>query len=72
MKTKRIKNITRYSYKAGQPFNGYRLAVSRNRKAFIKYFSDRKYGSAEEALKAALACKEEYLAKLAAETVTES
>ena len=42
MKTKRIKNITRYSYKNGHPFNGYRFAVSKNRQIHTKYFPDRK------------------------------
>lgn len=50
MKTR--KNLTRFTYE-NTAFQGWRVCVSRNGKTFVKYFSDKRYGSEEEARTAA-------------------
>jgi len=47
------RNITRYTYETTS-FQGWRVSISRNWNQFVKYFSDRQYGSEEGALKAAI------------------
>jgi len=51
------RNITRYTYETTS-FQGWRLSICRKWNQFTKYFSDRQYGSEEEALKAALEMRE--------------
>lgn len=46
------KNLTRFTYE-NSAFQGWRLCVSRKGKQFVRYFSDKQYGSPEAALKAA-------------------
>ncbi len=53
------KNLTRFTYE-NTAFQGWRLCISREGKTFVKYFSDKKFGSSE----AALAAAEEILAKI--------
>ena len=47
------RNITRYTYETTS-FQGWRLSICRKWNQFTKYFSDRQYGSEEEAFKAAV------------------
>lgn len=53
------KNLTRFTYE-NSAFQGWRLCISRDGHTFVKYFSDRKFGSGE----AALAAAEEALDKI--------
>ncbi len=48
--------ITRFTYEFTS-FQGWRVAINRNKSRFIRYFSDREYGSEEAALQAALAMR---------------
>lgn len=50
MKSKR--NLTRFTYE-NTAFQGWRLCISRGGATFTKYFSDKRYGGARKALKAA-------------------
>ena len=50
MKSK--KNLTRFTYKTAS-YEGWRMNIGRAGATFNKYFSDRKYGSAEASLAAA-------------------
>lgn len=43
------KNLTRFTYETTS-FQGWRLAVCRQGKSFIKYFSDKQFGGSEAAL----------------------
>lgn len=54
---KNQKNLTRFTYET-TAFQGWRLCVSRAGSQFTKYFSDKKYGGARKALKAAKEAKE--------------
>lgn len=47
------KNITRYTYET-TAFQGYRLAICKNKRLFIRYFSDSQYGGEEAALQEAM------------------
>ena len=47
------KNITRYTYET-TAFQGYRLAICKNKLLFTRYFSDSQYGGAEAALQEAM------------------
>ena len=47
------KNITRYTYET-TAFQGYRLAICKNKRLFTRYFSDSQYGGAEAALQEAM------------------
>jgi len=49
---KSIRNLTRMTYET-TAFKGWRLALSSKGTAFIKYFSDRKYGDEKKAFAAA-------------------
>lgn len=49
---KQRKNLTRFTYE-NTAFQGWRLCISREGKTFVKYFSDKKFGSMEAALLAA-------------------
>lgn len=49
---KHRKNLTRFTYE-NTAFQGWRLAICRNGKSFVKYFSDKQFGSGEAALEAA-------------------
>lgn len=60
-----IKNITRFTYVSAS-FQGWRLAVCRYHVHFVRYFSDREYGSSDAALAAALAVREQVYAYLEA------
>lgn len=42
------KNLTRFTYE-NTAFQGWRVCISRNGKTFVKYFSDKRYGSEDEA-----------------------
>ncbi len=63
----RIKNITRYEAGKGRTytFKGYRLCITRQKERFVRYFSDREYGSAPKALSAASAMRRAILTELA-------
>ena len=43
------KNITRYTYETAA-FQGYRLAICKNKRLFTRYFSDSQYGGADAAV----------------------
>lgn len=47
------KNITRYTYQT-TAFQGYRLAICKNKRLFTRYFSDSHYGGADAALQEAI------------------
>jgi len=51
---KSIKNLTRMTYET-TAFKGWRLALSSKGTAFIRYFSDKKYGGEEQSFAAARA-----------------
>lgn len=46
------KNLTRFTYEE-TAFQGWRLAISREGRTFVKYFPDKRFGSGEAALAAA-------------------
>ena len=46
------KNLTRFTYE-NTAFQGWRLAICRNGKSFVKYFSDKQFGSGDAAYEAA-------------------
>lgn len=52
------KNLTRFTYE-NSAFLGWRLYLTRKGKSFVKYFSDKQYGGAKEALAAAEAALDE-------------
>lgn len=54
------KNLTRFAYE-NAAFEGWRLCVSRLGTTFTKYFSDKKYASAQKALTAASKAKDTLL-----------
>lgn len=49
---KHKKNLTRFTYE-NTAFQGWRVCISREGKTFVKYFSDKQFGSGEAALEAA-------------------
>lgn len=49
---RRRKNITRFTYEFTS-FQGWRVTLCRRQEHFTRYFSDKQYGSAEAALRAA-------------------
>ena len=51
-KNKGRKNLSRFTYE-NTSFQGWRLAVCRQGRSFVKYFSDRQYGSSDAAYAAA-------------------
>jgi hypothetical protein len=51
---KSIKNLTRMTYETAA-FLGWRLALSSKGTAFVKYFSDKKYGDEKKSFAAAQA-----------------
>ncbi len=57
------RNITRYTYETTS-FQGWRLSICRRWNQFTKYFSDRQYGSEEEAFQAALQMRDQIYAEL--------
>ena len=59
----RAKNISRYTYKK-TAFQGWRLALRRQGKQFVKYFADRQYEDSTAAFKAAVALRNEMLKEL--------
>ncbi len=59
----RAKNISRYTYKK-TAFQGWRLALRRQGKQFVKYFADRQYEDSTAAFKAAVALRNEILKEL--------
>ncbi len=63
MKLTPYRNITRFTYEFTS-FLGWRVAVCRKQKNFIRYFSDRQYGGKEAALAAALAVRDLLLKEL--------
>lgn len=58
--------ITRYngSKEGRNTFCGWRLCMTRQKEVYVRYFTDRQYGSQEEGLKAALEVRENMLAEL--------
>ena len=54
------KNITRYTYET-TAFQGYRLAICKNKRLFTRYFSDSQYGGAEAALQEAMRVRDNIL-----------
>ncbi len=63
MQTAGFRNITRYTY-ARTAFQGWRVCLSRSRKQFTRYFSDKVYGSEEGSFAAALELRDRLLAEL--------
>lgn len=67
-----MKNITRYD--GGQNpkkgFCGWRLCITRSKEVFVRYFTDREYGSDKASLEAALAMRAEMQDELAKGTKT--
>ncbi len=63
MKLTPLRNITRFTYEF-TAFLGWRVAVCRKQKCFIRYFSDRQYGGEQESLAAALAVRDQLLEEL--------
>ncbi|MBQ3217781.1 MAG: hypothetical protein IJB33_02785 [Akkermansia sp.] len=59
----RAKNISRYTYKK-TAFQGWRLALRRQGKQFVKYFADRQYEDCTAAFKAAVALRNAILKEL--------
>lgn len=59
----RAKNISRYTYKK-TAFQGWRLALRRQGKQFVKYFADKQYENSTAAFKAAVALRNEILNEL--------
>ena len=59
--------ITRYNGVKGtrKSFCGWRLCITRRKEIFVRYFTDRKFGSADAALNAALETREAMLRELA-------
>ena len=60
---KQKKNLTRFTYET-RAFQGWRLCLSREGRTFVKYFSDKKYGSSDLALEAAEQMLEDWKAIL--------
>lgn len=46
------RNLTRFTYE-NTAFQGWRVCICREGKTFVKYFSDKQFGSGEAALEAA-------------------
>ncbi len=63
MKLTPLRNITRFTYEFTS-FLGWRVAICRKQKSFIRYFSDRQYGGEAAALAAALAVRDQLLDEL--------
>ncbi len=63
MKLSPLRNITRFTYEFTS-FQGWRVAICRQHMNFIRYFSDRQYGSEEAALAAALSVRDQLLEEL--------
>ncbi len=63
MKLTPHRNITRFTYEFTS-FQGWRVAICRKQKCFIRYFSDRQYGGEKAALAAALAVRNMLLDEL--------
>lgn len=62
-----MKNITRYNGGDGdrKGFRGWRLCITRRKEVFVRYFTDREFGSEEASLQAALAMRQEIQEALA-------
>lgn len=60
---KSIKNLNRMTYE-NSAFVGWRLSISRKGASFVKYFSDRQYGSERKAYAAGKAALDELKALL--------
>lgn len=62
-----MKNITRYDGGQGpkKGFCGWRLCLTRSKEVFVRYFTDREYGSDKASLEAALAMREKMQEELA-------
>lgn len=62
-----MKNITRYDGGQGpkKGFCGWRLCLTRSKEVFVRYFTDREYGSDKASLDAALAMRAEMQDELA-------
>lgn len=62
-----MKNITRYDGGQGpkKGFCGWRLCLTRSKEVFVRYFTDREYGSDKASLEAALAMRAEMQEELA-------
>ncbi len=63
MKQTPLHNITRFTYEFTS-FLGWRVAVCRKQKCFIRYFSDRQYGGEAASFAAALAVRDMLLEEL--------
>ncbi len=60
---KHFRNITRFTYELTS-FQGWRVSICRHNTHFTRYFPDKQYGSAEEALIAALEMRNSILKQL--------
>lgn len=67
-----MKNITRYNGGQGpkKGFCGWRLCLTRSKEVFVRYFTDREYGSEQKSLEAAQKMRAEMLTELAQERRT--
>lgn len=59
----RAKNISRYTYKK-TAFQGWRLAISRKRHTFVKYFGDKQFEGYRAAFRAAVEVRDAILHEL--------
>ncbi len=66
MQMQDTRNLTRYTY-LKTAFQGWRVCISRNRKQFTRYFSDKTFGGEEQSLAAARALRDRLLSELQAE-----
>ncbi len=60
------RNITRYTY-VKAAFQGWRVCICRNRRQFVRYFSDKVFGGEERSLAAAQQLRDRILDELNAE-----
>ncbi len=60
------KHITRYENTKGASYTfcGWRLCITRRKARFVRYFSDREYGSPEAGREAAIRMRDEMLSQL--------
>lgn len=67
------KYISRYEKEkgGGYTFCGWRLCITRNKERYVRYYSDKKYGTPENSYQAAQAERDAMLAELASGTVTD-
>ncbi|MBQ4614135.1 MAG: hypothetical protein IJB31_04320 [Akkermansia sp.] len=67
------KYISRYEKEkgGGYTFCGWRLCITRNKERYVRYYSDKTFGTPESSCKAALAERDALLAELNSGKVTD-